>query len=306
MAAGFLVTAAVRDAASAERVPQGCDVRIVGDISVGCDWAKALDQTDVVVHLAARVHVMSDHGFDALAAYRLANVEATNALARAAAAAGVKRLVYVSSVKAVAERTAAPLTEMDPPQPQDAYGQSKREAEVDLAGIAAETGLEVVVIRPPLVYGPGVGGNFRRLLALVRVASLVPLPLGGGGLRSFVYVHNLASALLAAATHPAAAGETFFVRDGRDLTTGDLMRLLGSPIGRTPRLFALPGSVIRRVGQLVGWDAEIDRLLGSLQVSDARLRWALDWTPPFSAEDALAVTARALTSDAADVAKERA
>jgi nucleoside-diphosphate-sugar epimerase len=290
-ARGYTVRAAVRAAGTPP--PRDADeVTVTGDLTGEVDWTAAVAGADVVVHLAARAHVMRDRGPDLDAVYAAANVAPTARLAMAAAHAGVRRFVYVSSVKAAAERSLRPLTESDAPAPEDAYGRSKLAAERALAEVAAGTGLEVTVVRPPLVYGAGVRGNFVRLLALARASGRVPVPLGGvSNRRSLVAVENLADALAAVAAHPAAAGETFYVTDGEDLATPELVRRLAAAMGVRARLVAVPAGVLRLTGALAGRGAEVGRLVGSLQVDDARLRSRCGWVAPVSGAEALARTA---------------
>lgn len=298
-ARGCVVRAATRAALPAA-LPGVHEVHVVGDITAPVDWAPALDGVDVVVHLAARVHVMRDRADDLDAVYRRANVDASVRLARAAAAAGARRLVYVSSVKAAGERTSGtPLREDDPTAPEDAYGRSKRDAEEALRALGRETGLEIVVVRPPLVYGPGVGGNFRRLLTVVRLAARVPLPLGAARApRSLVYVENLADALATVALHPDAASGTFYVRDGLDLSTSSLIRRLGAAVGVRPRLLPVSAAAMRLLATALGRRGEVERLFSGLQVDDRRLRERLGWHPPVTVDDALTTTARALAGTA--------
>lgn len=282
---------AVRAAARREI---GCDadeqVR-VGDLGPETDWREALAGVDAVVHLAARVHVMHDTSTDPLAEFRRSNVEGTAALARAAAASGAKRLVFVSSIKVNGEATdGRPFTERDAPDPKDPYGQSKAEAEKALAGVAGETGLEVVVLRPPLVYGPGVRANFLRLLRLADRG--VPLPFGAvDNRRSMVFVGNLADAIVRCVEHPAAAGRTFLVSDGEDLSTADLIRRLARALGKRASLVPVPPALMRTAARLLGRGAEADRLLGSLRIDSSALRESLGWRPPFTVDEGLAATA---------------
>ena len=297
-ARGVIVRAATRTALDPSTVPGVREVHVVGDIAGPVDWAPALADVDAVLHLAARVHVMNDRAADAESLYHRINVDAPLRLARAAAAARVQRLVYVSSVKATAERGTRPVREDAVAAPEDAYGRSKRAAEVALLALGPELGLEVAIVRPPLVYGPGVGGNFRRLMGLVRLGARVPLPLGAARApRSLVFVGNLADALATVTLHPAAAGEIFHVRDGQDLSTSELIRRLGAGMGLRPRLLAVPAAPIRLLAAALGRGAEVERLFGALQVDDGRLRDRLGWRPPFGLDEALAETARALGAD---------
>lgn len=276
----------------------------VGDIDGQTNWQTALRGIDVVIHLAARVHVMHESAVDPLAAFREVNVLGTENLARQAAEAGVKRLVYVSSIKVNGE-SAAPIptlalplkgmeqnvfTEADVPSPQDTYGISKWEAEQALHRVAAETGLEVVIMRPPLVYGPGVKGNFAQMLKVL--AKGIPLPLASvHNRRSLVYVGNLVDALIACATHPVAAGQTYLVSDGEDISTPDLLRWLGAALGHPARLFPCSLALLKIAGRLSGKSDQVERLLGSLQVDSSKIRRELDWTPPYSWQQGLQETA---------------
>jgi nucleoside-diphosphate-sugar epimerase len=295
---GCVVRAATRSPCDPSSVPGVREVHVVGDIAGPIDWQPTVEGMHAVLHLAARVHVMRDRAGDARALFHRMNVDAPLRLARAAAAAGVARFVYVSSVKAAAERSAAPLREDAPARPEDAYGRSKREAEEALLALGRDTGLEVAIVRPPLVYGPGVGGNFRRLMSLVRLAARIPLPLDGARApRSLVFVRNLADALTTVTLHPAAAGEIFYVRDGEDLSTSELIRRLGAAVGLRPWLVHVPAAPLRLLAGALGRGAEVERLFGALQVDDAHLRLLLGWRPPFGVDAALAETARALSPD---------
>lgn len=287
---GHAVRAAVR--ANAARVEAPADLVEIGDISGHVDWDAALEGIDCVVHLAARVHVMRDTAADPLGAFRAVNVEATRALAEAAVRRGVRRFVFVSSIKVNGEITHdRPFRPDDPPAPQDAYGRSKLEAESALAEVSARHGLEVVVVRPPLVYGSGVGGNFLRLMRLIDAG--MPLPLRGiDNCRSLVCSRNLVDALIACTSHHNAAGETFLVSDGEDLSTAELVKRLAHALGRPARLICVPRMLLESAGRLTGRSAEIERLISSLRVETDRIRSQLAWTPPFSVEEALAETAR--------------
>ena len=289
-ARGWSVSAAVR--APDARLPAGVRVEPVGDLAGAVDWGRALDGVDVVVHLAARVHVMRETAADALGAFRRVNVDATVALAEACARAGVRRLVYASSVKVLGESTplGAPFDDASPPAPADPYGVSKLEAERALAGVSAAGGPEIAVLRPPLVHGPGAGGNLERLVRWV--AAGVPLPIGSiDNRRSLVGVDNLADALLAAAGHPAAAGRTFLVADGEDLSTPELVRRIGRVIGREARIVPVPTPLLSAAMRVAGRES-LRRLLESLQVDARGLRDALGWRPPRTVDQGLARLAR--------------
>lgn len=265
----------------------------VGSIDDQTVWGDALSGVDMVVHFAARVHVMHDTVTDPLAEFRKVNVFGTERLAREATRAGVRRFIYVSSIKVNGESTGAhsgSFTEKNVPNPQDPYGVSKWEAEQALHRIAQETGLEVVIVRPPLVYGPGVGANFLRLLRFVHKG--VPLPFGSiKNQRSLVYVGNLVDAIITCLEHPAAAGQTYLVSDGEDVSTPELIRRIATSLGRPTRLLPVPPALLRFAGQLTGKSAQVERLLDSLVIDSPKIRRELGWTPPFTMEQGLAETA---------------
>lgn len=291
---GHTVVAAVRNTAAVERVRGGCRPVVVGDLASPVDWSAALTDVECVVHLAARVHVLKETAADAAARYQALNVDATVRLAEAAARANVRRVVFVSSIKAAGEESAVPLREEDVAAPVDPYGASKLAAERALFAMSAAGAIESVIVRPPLVYGPGVGGNFRRLLALAQLARRVPLPLGGlCNARSLVYVDNLADALHRCCIEPAARDELFHVSDGDDLSTSQLVSRLARHLGGPARLFAVPEPVMRLAARAVGRSAEADRLLGSLRVDVTKIRRLLGWTPPTDVDGALAASAHA-------------
>jgi len=264
----------------------------VGDMDGKTTWHAALVNCDAVVHLAARVHVMNDAALDPLALYRATNTDATLNLARQAAQAGVKRFVFVSSIKVNGEGRDAPYRETDVPAPEDAYAISKWEAEQGLWRIAQETGLEVVILRPPLVYGPGVKANFRRLLDIVERGW--PMPLGAiRNHRSLLYLGNFVDAIRVCVEHPAAAGQTFLLDDGGPVSTPELIRAVARAMGRPARLLPVPVAVLEFVGALLGRRAAVSRLTGSLWIDDSLIRTRLGWTPPYSMEAGLAATVAA-------------
>lgn len=261
----------------------------VGDIGPETDWRAALAGADTVIHLAARVHRLRDAGPDLPKLYRHTNVDGTLKLARDAAAVGVRRLVFVSSVKVLGERTAPgrPFRPDDPPAPQDPYGHSKWEAEDALKAVATRVGLGVVVVRPPLVYGAGVGANFRALVELVRRG--LPLPLAAvRNRRSLIAAENLADLLLCCATHPEAPGRTFLCSDGEDVSTPDLLRAIGLAERRPVRLLPVPVPLLRVAGRLTGQGAAVARLTESLQIDARATRDLLGWRPPCTMREALA------------------
>ncbi|WP_447747583.1 UDP-glucose 4-epimerase family protein [Pseudomonas nicosulfuronedens] len=273
--------------------PEGVEVARIDGLSMTQPWASALQGIDVVIHCAARVHVMDEQAADPLAAFRAVNVEATRHLAQEAAAAGVKRFVFVSSIKVNGEETAPghPFTADAAPQPQDPYGTSKFEAEQALFSVAQHSGLEVVVVRPPLVYGPGVKANFASLMRALQ--RRLPLPFGAiDNRRSLVARDNLVDLLLLCSRHPAAAGQVFLVSDGEDLSTAQLCRGLSKALGVQPRLLPVPAVLLRLLGLLTGRSQQAQRLLGSLQVDISATCSRLDWAPPVSIEQALRDTAQ--------------
>jgi nucleoside-diphosphate-sugar epimerase len=267
------------------------DTTPIGDIGPDTIWKAALEGVRCVVHLVARTHVLHETAADPLSEYRRVNVLGTERLAREAAANGVRRIIFLSSVKVNGERTATrPYTEEDTPRPEDAYGITKLEAEQALDRLAAETRLEIVVLRPPLVYGPGVKGNFLRLMDIVMRG--VPLPFGSvANRRSLVYVGNLVDAITHAIDAPHAAGRTYLVSDGEDVSTPDLVRGIARALAVKSRLFPCPPPLLQIAGMLSGRGAEISRLTSSLQVDSSRIRRELGWNPRFRLEQGLAEAA---------------
>ncbi len=291
LARGFGVRGATRNGDPITRAVESVKV---GAVDADTDWTAALRETDVVVHLAARVHVMRDEASDPLAEFRRVNTAGTAHLAQSAAAAGAKRLVYVSSIKVNGEETpdGRCYSELDAPAPQDPYGVSKWEAEQALGRIAQETGLQVTIVRPPLVYGAGVKGNFAQMMRVV--ARGAPLPFASvRNRRDLLYLGNLVDALLVCATHPAAAGQTFLLCDGEAVATADLLRRLALALGAPNRQFACPPALLKWAAGLAGKSAQIERLLGSLQVDNSKIRRELNWQPPFSLSQGLRKTAEA-------------
>ena len=286
----FSVTAAMRNESS-QQISQYSIARIA-DIGPDTDWTAALQGIEVVIHLAARVHVMRDNAPDPISEFRRTNTAGTEHLARCAAAAGVKRLVYVSSIKVNGEETVNGhrYSEQDAPAPQDSYGISKWEAEQALQRVTQETGLEVAILRPPLVYGADVKGNFMQMMRVV--ARGMPLPLAAlHNQRDLLYVGNLVNALIACAFHPAAAGKTFLLSDGEPVSTSELLQRLAHALAVPSHLFPFPASVLKLAGKLSGKSDQIERLLGSLQIDNAKIRHELNWTPPFTMQQGLQLTA---------------
>ena len=257
-------------------------------LSRGADPVPLMQRANVLIHLAARVHVMDERSADPLAAFRKANVVATSALARQAAAAGVARFIFISSVKVNGEATVLgrAFTELDEANPEDAYGVSKWEAEQALRQIAVETGMEVVIIRPPLVYGAGVKANFAKLMRAV--VNRWPLPFGAiKNARSLVGLDNLVDFIYCCMTHPAAANETFLVSDGHDVSSAQLVRELAMAAGVRPNLWTIPQWVLELGTSMLGKRKAAQRLCGSLQVDISKARTLLGWTPPVSLQDGL-------------------
>jgi nucleoside-diphosphate-sugar epimerase len=267
---------------------------IVGDLGPDNDWREALDECDAVVHCAARVHVMNDNSIDSLAEFRRVNVEGTLNLARQASEAGVKRFVFISSIKVNGERTPTDTAfgADDEPAPMDPYAISKYEAEQGLFALARTTGMDVVVIRPPLVYGPGVKGNF---LTMIRwLNSGVPLPLGAVcNKRSLVARENLVDLVVRVLSHPAAANQVFLAGDGVDLSTTELLRHMAAALGRPARLVPVPVGILKGTAALLGKQAMAERLCGSLRVDISKTQVMLDWQPPVTIDSALKATAMA-------------
>lgn len=260
----------------------------VGNWSDDTKWQAVLAGTEVLVHAAARVHVMADTSTDPFAEFRHMNVLATLHLAREAAAVGVKRFVFVSSVKVNGEstQTGQAFAETDTTNPQDAYGVSKHEAELGLRQLAAETGLEVVIIRPPLVYGPGVKANFAALMRAVQRGW--PLPLGAiHNQRSLVALDNLVDFIITCITHPQAANQTFLVSDGQDLSTTELVRGMAQAAGVPACLLPVPVWALQAGAALLGKGDAVQRLCGNLQVDISKARRLLGWVPPVSVEEGL-------------------
>jgi nucleoside-diphosphate-sugar epimerase len=260
----------------------------LGEMGATTDWSQVLPGCTQVVHLAARVHVMQDASSSPLQEYRKVNVEGTLALARQAAAVGVKRFVFISSVKVNGEFSTPgrPFHADDLPAPQDPYGVSKMEAEAGLRALAGQTGMEVVVIRPPLVYGPGVKANFAAMVRWLQRG--VPLPLGAiHNQRSLVALDNLVHLITICLKHPGAANQTFMVSDGEDVSTSELLWRIGMVLGKPARLLPVPQRMLEWGAVVLGKQDMAQRLLSSLQVDTDATRQILGWVPPVSLEQGL-------------------
>lgn len=279
---GFSVVAVGRNSSNS-------NIFSIGNINGTTNWAPALPNVDAVIHLAAYAHVLGSDQSEKL--IREVNVNGPANLAKQAAAVGVKRFVFVSSIKVNGDWTVGkPYAETDSPHPNDIYGTSKLEAEQALWEISSETGIDVVVVRPPLVYGPGVKANF---LSLIKTVSRgIWIPLGAiDNKRSFIYVENLSDALILCATHPDAAGETYLVSDEPAISTPDLIRKIAKALGMPCRIFSVSPTIIRLFAKLINKSSQVEKLLQSLEVNSSKIRYKLGWVPPFSMQQGLTVTA---------------
>ncbi len=285
----FMIRGVIRTSCD---LPTGVETVVVEGIDGNTDWREALTGCEVVIHLAARVHVMRDDANDPLAEFRRVNTAGTEHLARCAAASGVKRLVYVSSIKVNGEETrdGQIYSEKDTPTPQDPYGVSKWEAEQALQRVAQETGLQVVIIRPPLVYGPSVKANFARMIKILKKGY--PLPLGViHNKRSLVALDNLVDLIVTCIDHPSASNQTFLAGDGEDLSTTELLQRMAKAMGRPVRLIPVPAKLLELGAALIGKRDVAQRLCGSLRVDISKAREVLGWTPPISVDEGLRRTA---------------
>jgi len=291
LAEGFSVRGTMLASEDPVSLIAGVQPVIIEPLGSETSWDVSLTDIDTVIHLAARVHIMDDSSTNPLDEFRKVNVEGTLKLAREAANSGVKRFIFISSIKVNGEETVIPYMLDSPPNPIDPYGISKWEAEQALRKIEAETGLEVVVIRPSLVYGPGVKANFLKMMNII--SRGIPLPLASiTNRRSLIYVGNLVDALATCATHSAAAGKTYLVSDGEDVSTPELIRRTAKALGVPARLLPFPLQIMRLAGNLTGKRGAVTRLTESLTVDSSRIRNELGWTPPFTMEQGLAETAK--------------
>lgn len=289
---GFKVNGAARSSSALHAIP---DISrfVITDLDANTDWHKALERVNVVIHLAARVHVMKDTAADALAEFRKVNVQGTLNLARQAAQAGVHRFIFISSIKVNGEVTplGQPFKPDDQPKPVDPYGISKYEAETALRQFSRETAMEIVIIRPPLVYGPGVKANFQAMMSWLDKG--IPLPLGAiHNQRSLVALDNLVDLIITSVNHPAAANQIFLAGDGEDLSTTDLLKRMAAAMGKKACLLPVPSFLLVWVARLLGKKAIAQRLCGSLQVDISRARELLGWQPPVTVDEGLRKTAQ--------------
>jgi nucleoside-diphosphate-sugar epimerase len=271
----------------------GCEYLNIGDISSDTDWSHALNGIDIVFHLAARAHLSNETSVASSKEFQLVNLMATENLAKCAAASGVKRFIYLSSIGVNGLQTDVDqvFSETDEPKPHNAYTISKWEAEQSLLRFSKNSGLEVVIVRSPLVYGANAPGNFFRMMKVISFG--IPLPLASvNNLRSLIYVENLVDALILCATHSKAAGQLYLISDGEDISTHDLLRHLAKGSGRQLLLFSFPPRWLKFLGCLTGKSEQIDRLLGSLQIDSGKICRELDWQPPYTLREGLRRTSK--------------
>ena len=293
LARGWAVKGTIRSASQSKPgLPTGVIPCSVDSLGPGTDWRVALSGIDVIVHLAARVHIMKEIAEDSLMEFRQVNTHATERLARMAAQTGVRRLVFLSTIKVNGENTGnQAFTEADMPNPLDDYALSKWEAEQALKRVASDTGLDVVILRSSMVYGPGVKGNFLRLLQAVQYG--IPLPLASiRNRRSIIFLDNLVEAIIICMTHQQAKGKTYLVCDDEHISTAELISHIARALGRPARLWPFPAELLRFAATLVGKSSEADKLLGSLLVDNSKIRSELGWKLGTSLDQGLAETAR--------------
>lgn len=290
LADGQRVRGTILESESQLSLVEGIETVTIGPLGLDTFWEEALTGIDTIIHLAARVHIMDDSAADPLVEFRKVNVDGTTRLAREAARAGVRRFVFISSIKVNGEENINPYTPTSPLSPSDPYGISKWEAEQALHKIDEECGLEIVVVRPTLVYGPGVKANFLNMMEVIYRGF--PLPFASiANKRSLIYVGNLVDALVACALHPDAEGKTYLVSDGEDVSTPELIRRTARALGLPARLFPVPAFLIHLAGSITNKRASVNRLLGSLTVDSSKIRGELGWQPPFTMDEGLLETA---------------
>lgn len=288
---GAEVLACIMTAEEQKAIPAGVVSFVTGAIDGQTAWGEILRKDDVIVHLAARVHVMREYAKEPLAEFRKVNTEGTVNLARQAAAAGAKRLVFMSTIGVNGNDSGTGFyNESDVPHPHNDYSVSKYEAEVALKKISAEAGVEVVILRAPLVYGPGNPGNFLSLLRII--GKGIPLPLASvRNVKSFLYVGNLTDAIRVCLAHPVAAGNTYLVSDTEYVSTPELLRKLAKALGGSARLFPFPPATLKALAGMAGKSAAAERLIASLAVDSSKIRKELAWSPPFTMDAGLQATA---------------
>lgn len=289
---GYLVKGTVRSPEKIALLPQNMEFHMVNEIGPFTEWTEALNGVDTVIHLASRVHVVKETSGDPLKEYRKVNTTGTERLLEMASKAGIRRFIYLSTIKVNGEKTGGhSFSEEDSASPDDPYAQSKWEAEQILLKSAGKTGFEIVIIRPPLIYGPHVLGNFLSLLNWVDKGF--PLPLYNvKNLRSLIYLGNLVDAIITCIVHPHAVGETFLVSDGKDISTPDLIRMIASAMRKKARLLPFSPVLLKAIARVVGKGPEIDRLTGSLCIDSSKIRKVLGWKPPFTIEEGIYETVK--------------
>jgi len=284
----FHVCGAVRPG-KAILLPKGVETTHVESIERDTAWGNALEGVHTVIHLAALVHGMKDSASDSFAEYRKVNVQGSEHLALAADHYGVKRFIFMSSVKVNGEENVRAYKESDVPTPKDSYGISKMEAEKRIKEITADSDMDFVILRSPLVFGPGVKANFLELIKTIDKGT--PLPLANvNNQRSFIYLENLVDAILTCIKHSGSVGQTYFVSDNEDVSTPELIRKTASALKKPARLFPFPRLLLFIIGRIAGKDAVVDRLIGSLTVDISKIRSELGWNPPFTMEHGLQKT----------------
>lgn len=288
---GWYVRGTIRSLKYLDELPEGIDIVETDSIDAHTNWEKALEDIDTVVHLASKGHIVKDATADSLSAFRRINVTGTEHLARLAALKGIKRFIYLSSVKVNGEGKPISYTEKDTPAPSDPYSISKYEAEQVLQQIAGDTDLEIVVLRPPLVYGPGVKANFLTLLRIVNDGYWLPLA-SVKNRRSLIFLDNMIEAILAGICHPDAAGKTYLVSDGDDVSTPELIRRIAKAMEKSTKLLPFPPVLLRHASRLAGKSSVAHRLLNSLYVDISKIQTELDWSPRFSMKVGLSKTTK--------------
>ncbi len=287
---GYGIKALVRSQEQSACLPAAVEKLSVESIET-FDKYQELEGVDAVIHLAGLAHVIKGRASASLEVFRKVNLMGTQQIARTALKAKVKKFIFVSSVKVNGEGKSRPYSENDPVAPEDAYGISKMEAEQALTRIAEKTSLQAVVLRLPLVYGPGVKANFKNLVKIA--GSGLPLPFKGvDNRRSFLYLGNLVDAIIACVRHPQAAGQAFMVSDGQDISTPDLIKMISSVLGKKAHLFYLPPVILKALGKITGKTEEIEKLTGTLLVDSSKIKNLLGWQPPFTLEEGIKETVK--------------
>ncbi|OEU62572.1 MAG: hypothetical protein BA867_05005 [Desulfobacterales bacterium S5133MH16] len=290
MGENFRVLGAVRSGKAA-LLPEGVEATHIESIDGDTDWKNTLEGVNTVVHLAARVHVMKDSASDPFSECRKVNVMGSERLALAAVQYGVKRFIFISSVKVNGEENVRAYKESDAPAPRDSYGISKMQAEKRIKEITADSDMDFVILRPPLVFGPGVKANFLKLIKTVDKGT--PLPLASvQNRRSLIYIENLTHAIITCIQHPNAGDQTYFVSDDEDVSTSELIQKIASALNKSARLFPFPQLLLFILGRLIGKGPAVDRLIGSLTVDISKIKQGLGWKPPFTMEQGLRETAK--------------